>query len=173
VAPLATRFRESIDMPLIARREFLARMVGAVTGGIAALLGIPAAVFVIGPSQQRTTGEWVTLGSVDEFPLDVPKLVNATVTKQSGWVVEPQELSVFVSTADGTDFTAMSDRCTHLACRVRYVEQIAETEGPGFFCPCHNGIFDASGGTVAGPVPRPLDRLETKIEEGELFVRGP
>jgi Rieske Fe-S protein len=101
----------------------------------------------------------VAVGPVEEFPLDMPKLVNATFTKQNGWVVQDQELSVFVSTADGTDFVAMSDKCTHLACRVRYVEEIDEAAGPGFFCPCHNGVFDASGGIVAGPIPRPLDRM--------------
>ncbi len=158
-------------IPRMPRREFLARMVGAATGAIAALLGIPAAVFVIGPSQQRTSSDWVPVGPIEEFPLDRPKLVNATVSKQRGWVVEEQELSVFVSTADGSDFVAMSDKCTHLACRVRYVEEIEEADGPGFFCPCHNGIFDADGGIVGGPIPRPLDRLDTKVEEGQLFVR--
>lgn len=160
-----------MNIPRMPRREFLSRMVGAVAGSIAALLGIPAAVFVIGPSQQRTTGDWVSVGEIEEFPLDMPKLVNATVTKQSGWVVEERELSVFVSTSDGADFVAMSDRCTHLGCRVRYVEEIEEAGGPGFFCPCHNGIFGADGGIVAGPIPTPLGRLETKIEEGQLFVR--
>ena len=155
----------------IPRRDFLARMAGAVVGGVAALLGIPATVFVIGPSQQRTTGDWVSLGSVDEFPLEKPRLINATVATQQGWAIEEKELSVFVKTDDGAEFVAMSDRCTHLGCRVRYVEFIEEAEGPGFFCPCHNGIFDVNGGVVAGPVPRPLDRLETKIEESQLYVR--
>ena len=93
------------------------------------------------------------------------------MAKQQGWVVEEQELSVFVSTEDGTEFVAMSDKCTHLGCRVRYVDEIDEAAGPGFFCPCHNGVFDSDGGIVAGPIPRPLDRLETKVEEGQLLVR--
>lgn len=158
-------------MPRLSRRDFLARMVGAIAGGMAALLGIPGAIYVIGPSQERTAGGWVPLGPVEDFPLDVPKLVNTTVAKQRGWVVEQQELSVFVSTEDGADFVALSDRCSHLACRVRYVEETEETSGPGFFCPCHNGVFDAGGGIVAGPIPRPLDQFETKVEEGQLFVK--
>lgn len=158
-------------LPRLSRRDFLARMVGAVAGSMAALLGIPGAVFVIGPSQERTAGEWVPLGPADEFPLNEPQLVNTTVAKQRGWVVEQQELSVFVSTSDGSEFVALSDRCTHLACRVRFVEEMEETAKPGFFCPCHNGVFDASGGIVAGPIPRPLDQFETKVEEGQLFVK--
>ncbi len=153
------------------RRDFLARMVGAVAGAVAALLGIPGVVFVIGPSQEHTSGDWVSLGTIDEFPLRKPRLISATVAKQQGWVVEEQEVSVFVSTEDGTDFVAMSDKCTHLGCRVRYVDEIDEAAGPGFFCPCHNGVFDAAGGVVAGPIPAPLSRLETKVEEGQLFVR--
>jgi Rieske Fe-S protein len=160
-----------MKMRELPRRDFLARMVGAVAGGVAALLGIPGAVFVIGPSQEHTTGDWVSLGTIDEFPLKKPRLISATVAKQQGWVVEEQELSVFVSTEDGTDFVAMSDKCTHLGCRVRYVDEIDEAAGPGFFCPCHNGVFDAAGGIVAGPIPAPLNRLETKVEEGQLFVR--
>ena len=146
-------------------------MVGAVAGGMAALLGIPGAIFVIGPSQERTAGGWVPVGPVDEFPLNQPKLVNTTVAKQRGWVVEQQELSVFVTAKDGEEFVALSDRCTHLACRVRFVEATEQTSEPGYFCPCHNGVFDASGGIVAGPIPRPLDRFETKVEEGQLFVK--
>lgn len=136
-----------------------------------ALLGIPGAVFVIGASQERTAAGWVPLGPVDEFPLNQPKLVNTTVAKQRGWVVEQQELSVFVSTADGEEFVALSDRCTHLACRVRFIEEMDETPDGGYFCPCHNGFFGADGEIVAGPIPRPLDRFDTKVEEGQLFVK--
>jgi menaquinol-cytochrome c reductase iron-sulfur subunit len=146
-------------------------MVGAVVGGMAALLGVPSAVFLIGPSQERTAGGWVEVGPVDGIPLNQPTLINATVAKQRGWVVEQQELSVFVSTDDGTDFVALSDRCTHLACRVRFVDETEQTAKPGFFCPCHNGVFDASGEIVAGPIPRPMDRFETKVEQGQLFVK--
>ena len=160
-----------MKLPRLSRRDFLSRMVGAVAGGMAALLGIPGAVFVIGPSQERTAGEWVPLGPVDGFPLGQPKLVNTTIAKQRGWVIEQQELSVFVSTKDGADFVALSDRCTHLACRVRLVAETEESAEPGFFCPCHNGVFNAGGGIVAGPIPRPLDRFDTKVEEGQLFVK--
>lgn len=155
----------------MSRRDFLSRMVGVAAGGMAAMIGIPAAIFAIGPSQQRTTGGWVPVGAVDEFPLDMPTLVNTTVSKQQGWVVEQQELSVFVSTNNGTDFVALSDRCTHLGCRVRHVVENDQNGESGFFCPCHNGVFDASGEILAGPIPRPLDHFETKVENGQLHVK--
>jgi Rieske Fe-S protein len=49
------------------------------------------------------------------------------------------------------------------------VRWIAEQDR--FFCPCHNGVFDKSGNVVSGPPPRALDRFETKIEDGVLFIR--
>jgi menaquinol-cytochrome c reductase iron-sulfur subunit len=155
----------------LSRRDFLSRMVGVAVGAMAALVGIPAAIFAIGPSQQRTAGGWVPVGVVDEFPLDTPTLVNTTVSKQQGWIVEQQELSVFVSTNNGTDFVALSDRCTHLGCRVRYVDENDQNGASGFFCPCHNGVFDSSGEILAGPIPRPLDHFETKVENGQLLVK--
>ena len=40
-----------------------------------------------------------------------------------------------------------------------------------FRCPCHEGVFDVKTGAVlAGPPPRALDRLETKIENGDLYA---
>jgi Rieske Fe-S protein len=74
---------------------------------------------------------------------------------------------VYVLTENGRDFVAMSNICTHLGCRVRWI-----TEREQFYCPCHNGVFDREGNVVSGPPPRPLDRYETKVEEGQLFILG-
>ena len=43
------------------------------------------------------------------------------------------------------DFVAMSTRCMHLGCPVRYVEASAR-----FICPCHGGVYDFRGGVPAG-----------------------
>jgi Rieske Fe-S protein len=92
--------------------------------------------------------------------------MKATVERRSGYLTESQEISVFVSTENGTDFVAFSNVCTHLGCRVRWVEERHE-----FFCPCHNGVFAADGTVLAGPPPRPLDRFETKVEDGQIFIK--
>jgi Rieske Fe-S protein len=70
-------------------------------------------------------------------------------------------------TQDGREFIAMSNICTHLGCRVRWIEDRDQ-----FFCPCHNGIFDEQGSVVSGPAPKPLDRFEVKVEEEQLYLRG-
>jgi Rieske Fe-S protein len=54
---------------------------------------------------------------------------------------------------------AIDARCTHLGCNVRF------REGE-FRCPCHNGVFDAEGNPVSGPVTDPLERMPTRIRNG-------
>ncbi len=43
-------------------------------------------------------------------------------------------------------FSAFSSTCPHLGCRIRW-----EAENNRFFCPCHNGVFDADGNAIEGP----------------------
>jgi Rieske Fe-S protein len=92
--------------------------------------------------------------------------MKATVVRRNGYLMEEQGVSVFVTTANGSEFTVLSNICTHLGCRVRWVD-----EQDGFFCPCHNGVFSRNGDVVSGPPPRPLDRFESKVEEGQLFFK--
>ena len=39
-----------------------------------------------------------------------------------------------------------------------------------FHCPCHGSIYERTGQNIAGPAPRPLDYMETRIENGEIIV---
>lgn len=150
------------------RRTFLIRSIAAIGGGITAALGIPAAFFVTGSA--RATGDeetWIRLGSAGSIePNAAPVLMKATVSRRTGYLVEEQEISVFVTTTDGATFTVLSNICSHLGCRVRWVD-----DQDGFFCPCHNAIFGPDGAVVEGPPPRPLDQFEVMVEDGQLFFK--
>jgi len=89
------------------------------------------------------------------------------VERKTGWIVNQEKISIYVLTTDGRDFIAMSNICTHLGCRVRWIAEQAS-----FFCPCHNGVFDAQGSVVSGPPPRALDRYEVNVEGDKLYIRG-
>ena len=98
--------------------------------------------------------------------LERVELFKTTIETQTGWINAEEEFSVYVLTENGQDFIAMSNICTHLGCRIRWIP-----DQEGFFCPCHNGVFAKDGSVIGGPPPRPLDRFETKVEEGILFVK--
>jgi Rieske Fe-S protein len=150
------------------RRTFLIRAISIIGGGIAGLVGIPAAFFVTG-SARAATGEeeWIRLGSASSIqPGAAPTLMKATVSRRIGYLVEEQEVSVFVTTENGVEFTVLSNVCSHLGCRVRWVD-----DQDGFFCPCHNAIFGPDGGVVQGPPPRPLDKFEFLVEENQLYFK--
>ena len=58
------------------------------------------------------------------------------------------------------DFVAISTRCMHLGCPVRYVEASAR-----FICPCHGGVYDFAGEVSGGPPVRPLDRFYVRVQQ--------
>ncbi len=104
---------------------------------------------------------------ISKIELGTPTLFRATIERRTGWIVNQEEISAYVLTEDGRDYIAMSNVCTHLGCRVRWVDD----EGK-FFCPCHNGVFDRQGNVLSGPPPRPLDRYDVQVQGDELQILG-
>ena len=71
-------------------------------------------------------------------------------------------------TGRAEDFVALSGTCPHLGCQVHW-----EAQNNRFFCPCHNGVFDASGRATAGPpaeARQSLGRFPLKIEGPMVFI---
>jgi menaquinol-cytochrome c reductase iron-sulfur subunit len=156
------------DEKKIDRRQFMSWVTGAISAIIGLGLGIPAIAYIVGPSLKKEEAQnWINLGSISKVELGIPTLFKTKIQRQTGWIVNEEEISVYILTENGRDFVAMSNICTHLGCRIRWIEDREE-----FFCPCHNGVFDKDGGIVAGPVPKPIDQFDTKVEDNQLFVLG-
>jgi menaquinol-cytochrome c reductase iron-sulfur subunit len=150
----------------LSRRNFMQTAIWGIGGLIGIVFGASAVAYVVGPSlKKQQTETWVRLGPTSKVELGVPTLFTFTVQTQTGWIENTEEVSVYVLSTDARTYIAMSNICTHLGCRVRWI-----TEQDQFFCPCHNGVFDMSGNVVAGPPPRPLDRYEVKVENDQLYV---
>lgn len=154
------------DKNELSRRNFLQTAIWGIGGLIGIGFGVPAVAYVVGPSlksQQLQT--WMRLGPTTKVELDTPTLFTFTKQVQTGWIMNTEEVSVYVLSTDGRTYVAMSNICTHLGCHIRWI-----AEQNHFFCPCHNGVFDSSGNVVSGPPPRPLTRYDVKVDNGELFV---
>jgi menaquinol-cytochrome c reductase iron-sulfur subunit len=149
------------------RRQFLGLITGAIASLIAAAYALPAVAYILGGSLREKTESWISLGSVTKVPIDTPTLFKTRLARTSGWITTEEDLSVYVLTQDGRDFIAMSNICTHLGCRVRWIEEREQ-----FYCPCHNGVFDREGNVVSGPPPRPLDRYQVKVEQDQISILG-
>jgi menaquinol-cytochrome c reductase iron-sulfur subunit len=116
------------------------------------------------------------VGKLTDFPNDsyIPKVVTMTTG-----IGEVGKTTVYMRARnDDIDqppnppdydeqVVALSTRCMHLGCPVRYV-QASER----FICPCHGGVYDFQGKVVGGPPVRPLDRFYTRVRNGIVEV-GP
>jgi menaquinol-cytochrome c reductase iron-sulfur subunit len=143
-------------------------------GGIAsAAFALPALGFALGPLFERTEPRrFQDVGSEPDFnpQLYVPRVI--TITDNVG---EAGKTTVYVRKYDptrdsddlGQPYVAISTRCMHLGCPVRYV---AASER--FICPCHGGVYQFDGKVAGGPPVRPLDRFETRVKNGRVQV-GP
>jgi Rieske Fe-S protein len=160
--------KENQEEKKVNRKDFLSLAIIAIGGVISFAIGIPAIAYILGPALKKADQQnWIPLGAASKVEIGVPTLFKTKVEQKAGWITNEQELAFYVITDNGRDFVAMSNVCTHLGCRVRWVDDQEQ-----FFCPCHNAAFDKQGQVAAGPPPTPLDRFEVKLEADQLFVLG-
>jgi len=85
--------------------------------------------------------------------------------RMDGWKIIKERTTAWVVKASDTEVTALHPRCTHLGCAYSW-----DKEKGQFACPCHFSFFRPDGTVIEGPAPRALDRFETKVDNGILFV---
>jgi Rieske Fe-S protein len=154
-------------------------MVGTVHGaGALAAMGftLPVLGFAAGtPLFERPPAVWTPVGDPKDFPNDtyVPKVITLVqgvgeIGKTTAYIrARNDELDTPNQFPDGVDYIAMSTRCMHLGCPVRYVDAAKR-----FICPCHGGVYDFTGKVTGGPPVRPLDRFHLRMRAGQLEI-GP
>lgn len=140
-------------------------------GGLAAAgIILPAVGFAVAPIFHRGKERWEEVGPVSDFVQETYRQVVFTETEGIG---DAGKTTAYVrkgSTDLGEsedEIIAVSNRCAHLGCPVRFVEAAGN-----FICPCHGGVYDFVGKVLGGPPVRPLDRFQTRIRKGKVEV-GP
>jgi len=97
------------------------------------------------PLPQAGAGAPVALGTEDIQKLDREKFV----------IVRMGPARVIVFEDPSRRVRALSARCTHEGCTVKYLPQESYIS-----CACHNGRFDIDGRVISGPPPRPLQQYD-------------
>ena len=129
--------------------------------------GIPLVGAAVAPGGRRDEAQWIPLGLAADFPVGKPTVANFSIKKVDGHLHTTVPRSVWVYRGIGGQVVVYNARCTHLGCLVSL-----RTASSTFYCPCHGGVFAAEDGRVLdGPPPRPLDRLEYRIDSGQLVVQ--
>ncbi len=165
---LTSRKNEEPDVKSSGRRSFVLALFGLSGAAVGALLAIPLVRFVTYPMRKSgTETTWSNLGPVQEFAsLTAPTSKTITLERRDAWQSASSQTAVYVLPAKNGQITVLSPICPHLGCSVRWVGTDNQ-----FVCPCHGGTFTATGERIAGPPPRSMDSLESKVEDGVLKVR--
>ena len=152
-------------------------------GGVAVLaVALPAVGFAVAPLFEEEAEPWQAVGATTDITPDTyrpvvitavegigetgkttayirqgnPEITNTPAAKEKGYPPESSD-----------EYIAISTRCAHLGCPVRFVQAAGN-----FICPCHGGVYGFVGERIGGPPVRPLDRFQTRVTNGQVEV-GP
>jgi menaquinol-cytochrome c reductase iron-sulfur subunit len=144
---------------------------GQALGGVATVaVLLPVVGFSVAPIFERPEDTWVPVGDLDEFTPSSYRAVTVTIRNGIG---EAGKTTAYVRQGsedlgeDPNEYIAVSTRCAHLGCPVRFFDAAGT-----FICPCHGGVYDFEGKVIGGPPVRPLDRFQTRVVGSEVEV-GP
>jgi menaquinol-cytochrome c reductase iron-sulfur subunit len=151
------------------RRKFLTAFIGVAAGAVAVALAAPLAIYFLTPLSAGAVRRTVTIASTKDIPVGSPTFVAYEEAKRDAWLTTTESKGAWIVTKDGKDFVIYDPHCTHLGCGY-FWDAAAKT----FNCPCHGGFFDIDGNVIAGPPPRPLDRMAFTIDGDsiQLIVNG-
>ena len=160
----------------VTRRRFM----NVVTQGsglvAAAAFTLPALGFALGPLFSRVPFKWQAIGPPADFSETTYTTKVLTIVQGIGEAgysiayVRKRDASIDTEPVDEYNhWIALSSRCMHLGCPVRFVAAAQR-----FICPCHGGVYDFRGMVAGGPPVRPLDRFYTRLNSATGLVEiGP
>ncbi len=165
----------------VTRRRFMTLTTHGAGAIAVSAFALPTLGFAAGSAIfERPEASWESVGAPGDFPKDtyIPKVITEVsgvgeVGKTTVYMrarnpdLDPQPNPRTLPPGTTADFVAISTRCMHLGCPVRYVEASAR-----FICPCHGGVYDFTGKVSGGPPVRPLDHFYVRVKDGQVQV-GP
>lgn len=165
---------DAFDGETVTRRRFMTGTAHSAGAVAAAAFTLPALGFAIGLVFDRASATWQDVGPLSDFSKSDYRTTVITIEPGLGEAgksiayVRKHNPPIDGLVKDKYDhIVAISSRCAHVGCPVRYVAASA-----AFVCPCHGGVYDFRGLRSGGPPPRPLDRFYTLISADRVLI-GP
>jgi menaquinol-cytochrome c reductase iron-sulfur subunit len=148
-----------------ARRRFMIWAVGILTSLCGVIVGIPLIGSFLGPAFRTTKPRWIRVADVGTLPVGRPVSLSVVDVQVDAYIRESVIRRLWAVKHSNANVTVFSPICPHLGC------QYAWNPASGHFeCPCHGSVYAPDGTVLAGPAPRRLDTLPTRIENGGLSV---
>ena len=146
--------------PTLRRRELMAGLAGA----LYVLTGCGEEERRPAPVPPAPPPGFVRAAAVDELRLGDYRPFDVVFPEPAGR--QPLLLALRRDGAGArAEAVALHARCTHKGCPVRWVKRSRK-----LICPCHGGVFDEHGSPEGGPVRFPLLPVETRTEDGVVYV---
>jgi len=144
------------------RRSILKRAIYGLSALFGALLGVPAAAYLIDPrNRPARDNEFKTVARLSDLPIGKPQQVVIRDISRDAWTLHPDEVigRVWLVRRSEDQVDAFTTICPHLGCSVNFEEQERH-----FLCPCHGGTFNLDGQRAetpgrSNPAPRGMDHL--------------
>ncbi|MCW3066372.1 MAG: Rieske (2Fe-2S) iron-sulfur domain protein, partial [Solirubrobacterales bacterium] len=140
----------------VTRRRFMTGTVHGAGAVAAAAFSLPALAFALGPVFTRQKFNWQLVGNMADFPNDtyIPRVITIVMgigdAGRSTVYMRRRNPAFDKDKPDQYNrMIAISSRCVHVGCPVRYVEAAER-----FVCPCHGGVYDFTGQRTSGPPVR-------------------
>jgi Rieske Fe-S protein len=155
--------------PLTVSRRWLLLKVGALFNAVVgAAVAVPVVKYLLSPVKpDNAYKSWVSLGSVDTFPVGETRLAKFTNPVSRPWDGETDRVACWVRRISEKEFQVFAINCAHLGCPVRWFPQSGL-----FMCPCHGGAYYADGSRASGPPERGLFTYDTKIVDAKLQINA-
>jgi len=160
----------AIAEPTPRRGFFRWLTVGA--GAVAsAFVGLPLVGYLLKPKPRGV--DWVPVGRVESFSLNETRMVTFDNPMRQPWDGMTAHTGVYVrnegkNSEQKDQFLVLAVNCAHLGCPVSWFPQSGL-----FMCPCHGGVYYATGERASGPPPRGLFRCVWRVRDGQLEVQAP
>ena len=155
--------------PLTVSRRWLLLKIGVLVNAVVGVaVAVPVVKYLLSPAKPDDAYKsWVSLGSVDTFPVGETRLAKFTNPVSQDWDGDTDRVACWVRHISQQEFQVFAINCAHLGCPVRWFPQAQL-----FMCPCHGGAYYADGSRASGPPERGLFTYDAKIVNGELQINA-